>query len=134
MRLLPLRFERRKVTLHLGGPLGHDRVVWLQLGDLPGCRIEGEAVRLKDRGELGVRGDDRGAEGADCALLPEQRRSIQPAPGTGGLSAGADLEMNMPVRVTRTARAVRDCNRLQRLDRHDLLRTPRPDTGHRVLR
>ena len=78
-----------------------------------------------------MRGDHRLAQGADRALLPEQRRRIQSALGA---CAGADLEMDVPVRVTRAARAVRRRDRSQGFDWHDFLRTPRADPGHGVLR
>ena len=80
-----------------------------------------------------VRGDDRGAKGANRTLLLEQRRGVQTAPLPRGVDAGADLEVDVPVRITRTAGLVRDRDGLQLLHRHNLSRVPRPDPGDRVL-
>jgi hypothetical protein len=84
----------------------HERVPRLQLRNLAGHRIEGEPVRVEHVGELRVRGDDRGAERAYCALLPEQRRRVESAPLPGGPDAGAGLEVDMSVRITGPARLV----------------------------
>ena len=133
MRRLPLGFELGEVARHLRAALGHQRVPRLQLGHLAGHRIEGQAVRLEHRGELRVRRDDGRAEGADRALLPEQRPGVEPAPGAGRPHARPDLEVDVPVRVTSARGLVRDGHCLQLFDRHDLLLPARPDAGDRVL-
>ena len=83
---------------------------------------------LRERaGELRVRGDHRRTQGADRALLLEQRRGVQRAPLPGGEDAGADLHVDVPVRVTRPRSLVPDTDHLHPLDGHDLPRIPRPD-------
>ena len=57
-------------------------------------------MRVEDGGELGVRGKDGGAQCPDRALLSEQRPGIQSAPRACRPDAGADLEVNVPVRIT----------------------------------
>lgn len=90
-------------------------------------------MRVEHVGELRVRGYDRGAERAYRALLPEQRRRVESAPGSCRPYPRADLEVDMPVRITSTRGLVRDGHRLQLLDRHHLLLAPRPDPRNRVL-
>ena len=90
-------------------------------------------MRIKHHGELRVRGDDRGAERADRTLLLEQRRRVQTPPRAGRPNPRTDLEVDVPVRVTRAGGLVRDGDRLQLLDRHDLLLPARADAGDRVL-
>ncbi len=133
MRRLPLGLEPGEVARHLLPALGHDRVPRHQLRDLPGHRVKGEAVRVEHRGELRVRGDDRRTEGADRALLPEQRRGIEPAPATGRPHARPDLEVDVPVGVARTGGLVRHGDGFELFDRHDLLLPTRADPRDRVL-
>lgn len=133
MRRLPLGGELLQVASDLCAALRHQRIPRLQLGDFPGHGIEREAVRVEHLGELRVRGQDRGTEGADRTLPPEQCRRVEYAPRADRPDTGADLEVDMPVRITRTARLVRDGDRLQLLHRHDLLLASRPDPRDRVL-
>lgn len=116
MRRLPLRHELVEVARHLSAAFRHEHVPGLQLHNLAGHRIEGEPVHVEHGSELRVRGQDRGAERADRTLLPEQRRRVQTPPGTGSPNPRADLEVDVPVRITRPARLVGDGDRLQLLD------------------
>lgn len=80
MLLLPFGFEAVKVASDLGRTLRHHPVEWLQLRHLTGHWVERQAVLCEGLCEVRVRGDDRGAESADRALLLEQRRSIERPP------------------------------------------------------
>lgn len=133
MRRLPLGFEPFKMLAHLLAALAHHAVEPLELGDLAGHGVEGEAVPIQHLGKGRVGGDDGGAEGADRALLPKQRRGVQRPPLPGCPYAGAELEVDMPVRVTRPAGAVRHRDGLQLLDGYDFLLSARPHSGHGVL-
>jgi len=105
---LPLRLEHREVARYLAGALAHHRVERPQLRHLPGDRIERQAMRVQHRGELRVGRQHRGAERADGALLPEQRRSVQPAPGGARPDASPDLEVNVPMRIAGPGGLVRE--------------------------
>ncbi len=118
---------------YLLAALAHRTVEPLELGNLTRYRIKGQTVPIQHLRKLRVRGDHGSAKGTDRALLPEQRRRVQGSRLPGRPYAGADLKVDMPVRVTRPAGAVRHRHRLQRLDGHDLLLSPRPHAGHGVL-
>ena len=133
MRRLPFGLEPFQMLAHLLAAFAHHGVEPFELDHLTRHGVEGEAVPVEHLGELGVRGDDGGAEGTDRSLLLEQRRRIQGAPFPGRLHAGADLEMDMPMRITRTARAVRHGNRLHLAGGHDLLLPARADASNGVL-
>ena len=133
MRRLPFRFEPFQVSAYLLAAFAHHAVEPLELDHLARYRIKCQAVPIQHLRKLRVRGDDSSAEGADRALLREQRRSVQRTPLPGRPDAGANLEVDMPVRVTRPRRAVRHRHRLQLLNGHNLLLPTRPDTGHGVL-
>jgi hypothetical protein len=97
---LPLRLEHREVARDLVGALAQHRVERRQLGHLPGDRVERQAVGVQHGGESGVGRLHRGAERADGSLLPEQGRRVQRARGRARPYPGADLEMDVPMRVT----------------------------------
>ena len=80
--------------------------------------------------EFGAGGDHRGTEGTDRALLPEHCGGVKAAPLARRPHSRADLHMDMPVRITGPARAVRDADYLHVLNGHDLLLPARADTGH----
>ncbi len=83
--------------------------------------------------QLGVRGDDGGAEAADRALLPEQRRGVQAAPTAGRPHPRPDLEVDMPVRVASAGGVMHDRDGFELFDRHHLLLPARADPGDAVL-
>gem|GEM_PF-4529858 len=118
---------------HLFAALTHHTVEPLEFDHLTRYRIERQAVPIQHLRKLGVRGDHSSTEGTDRALLPEQRRGVRRPPLSGRPDAGADLEVDMPVRVTRPAGAVRHRHRLQLRDGHNFLLATRPHTGHGVL-
>lgn len=130
---LPLGAEAVEVAGHLLAALAHDGVVGLQLRDLPTHRVEGQPVRVEHGGELRVRGDDRRAERSDRTLLPEQGRGVQTPPAACRPDTGADLEMNVPVRVARARGVMHNADGLKLLNWHDLLASPRADPGDGVL-
>ena len=132
MRGLPLGLEAFQVLADLLTALAHHRVEPLELSDLTGHGIESEAVPIQRLGKLGMRSDHGSAEGTDRALLLEQRRRIQSTPLPGRSHAGADLEMDMPMRITRTAGSMRHGHGLHLANGHDLLLPTRPDTRHGV--
>ena len=70
MGCLPLGLERGEVAGDLRATLRHHGVPRLQLCCLARYWIKGEAVRVEDGGELGVRGENGGAQCPDRALLP----------------------------------------------------------------
>ena len=129
---LPRGLEHRQVARDLAGALAHRRVEWLQLRDLAGHGIERQGVCVQRRGEARVGCEDRGAERADSALLPEQRGRVEPAPCTRGPHTRPNLQVDVTVRIARPRGPVRDGDRLQALDRHGLLPPARADAGDRV--
>ena len=132
MLRLPLGDHAVQVPPDLRRPLAHHLVERLQFRDLAGYRVEGQAMIREGLRELGVCGDHRGAEGADRSLLLEQGRGGQCSPLPACPHPGADLEVDMPVRITRTTRLVRDRDGLHVLDREDFLRAARPRQRDRV--
>lgn len=133
VRLIPFGFETFQVLPHLRPTLGHERVERLQLDHLTGHGVQGQAVPVEHIGKVGAGGDHRGAEGADRTLLFEQRGGEQAAPLPGREHAGANLHVNVPVRITRPRRVVRDADDLHLLDGHDFLRSQRPHASDGVL-
>lgn len=133
MRRLPFGFEPFQVLPHLYAALAHQRVERLELRHLSRYRVESEVMSVEHRRELRAGGDHGRPERADRALLLEHRRRIQRPPRTCRPNPGADLHMDVAVRVTRAGSAVRDADDLHVLDWYDFLLPARPDTRHRVL-
>ena len=63
----------------------------VQLGHLAGHGVESQAVPVKHSMQFGAGGDHRGAQGADRALLLEQRGGEQAPPFPGRPYPCADL-------------------------------------------
>jgi hypothetical protein len=100
-----------------------------QLADLAGLGVEREAVRRERRPELWVGGDcgvSDAVDGLDRVADPDR---MQGPPSAGGIDAGVDLEMQMPVRVTGPRGVVPDHRGLDPLHRDLDLPAPRPDPG-----
>ncbi len=129
----PFGFEPDEVASDLRRPLRHHPIEWLQLNYLAGDGIEGQAMLCEGLREVWVRGDDRGSEGADRALLLEQRRRIQCPPLPSRKHPSADLHVNMPVRITSPRGLVADADDLHLLDRQHFPRVTRPDPDDGVL-
>ena len=133
VRFIPVGFEAFEIHPYFLATLRHDHVERLQLGHFARGGVEGEAMPVEHSGKLGAGGDHSRAEGADRALLLEQGGGEQAAPFPGRENAGADLHVNVPVRITRTTRPVADADDMHLLDGYDLLLTQRANTSHGVL-
>ncbi len=82
--------------------------------------------------ELRVGRDRRMADAVDrLDRVPEPDR-VDAAPATGGADAGADLEVEVAMRVAGAGGVVPDNGRLDLLDRHLHLASAWPDTGGRL--
>ena len=130
MRRFPLGFEPFQVLPYLCAALAHQRVERLQLRYLSRHRVKGEAMLVEHRRKLRAGSDHGGPERTDRALLFEHRRRIQRPPFACRPDPGADLHMDVAVRVTRTRSAMRDPDDLHVLDRYNLLLPARTDTRH----
>jgi hypothetical protein len=84
--------------------------------------------------ELGIAGDGRVPDSVDGGEEVADADGVQPAPLSGGEHSGAELQVQMPVRIPGAGGVVPNGHRLQHLDRHLYLPAARPDPGGRVPR
>ena len=132
MGVLPCSIQDGEIVLDLGGALRQHHVVLLEFDDLAGDVVEAQPMGGEHARQLGVRGDDCRSERPDRALLLEQRSRVEAAPLSGREDTGADLEVDVAMRVPRPRGLVDDRHGLEPVHADDLLESTRTDAGHRV--
>jgi hypothetical protein len=132
MRLRPFPFIAVQVCLDLRGSLGERPDEWRELLDLPAgiqrVPVAGEgSTKFRVAHHRGVPNTvDRGQG------IPDRDR-VDSAPFPIREHPRIDLHVQMPVGIACPRRVMPDRGRLDQLDRHRNLRTPRADPRRRVL-
>lgn len=96
--------------------------------------VEGVAVDSEGVAEAGVGHYGGVPDPVQRVQTVAHPNRVQPVPAALSPYPRVDLQMQMPVRITRTGRVVPHRYRLDRLNRHLDLATARADPGGRVLR
>ena len=129
----PLGFVALDVVPDLSGPGAEGADVGSQLGDLTTGQIERVAVAGERGAEVRVAHDCGVSHAVDRAQAVADPDGVDPSPSACRPDAGVDLQVQVPVRVPGPRRVVPHDRRLDLLDRHLDLPTPRTDPGRRVL-